>query len=164
MAITPREMITCPSAVIEWPAPGVKLLHGSDYLRPDLPRDLAPRHRLQHRDHPGQRPGRQLPAPTPAGEIESGDGVLRMQLEPLTASRRIHALALCDQINATQTRYPPSISSYATSHDQPRCGINEPSTLGGLQVGEETACHVTYGLPNSGNLSHALRIQHIIRI
>jgi len=42
-----------------------------------------------------------------SGDIIPGDGVLRVRLDPLTAPRRTRALqALCQQLNATQTRYP----------------------------------------------------------
>jgi hypothetical protein len=42
-----------------------------------------------------------------SGDIIPGDGTLTIRLDPLTAPRRTRALAaLCDQLNATRTRYP----------------------------------------------------------
>jgi hypothetical protein len=42
-----------------------------------------------------------------SGDIEPGDGELRVRLEPLSAPRRTQALAaFCQQLNTTQTRYP----------------------------------------------------------
>jgi hypothetical protein len=44
---------------------------------------------------------------TGTGDIHPADGVLHVRLEPLSAPRRTHALAaLCQQLNATHTRYP----------------------------------------------------------
>lgn len=44
---------------------------------------------------------------TGAGDIHPDHGVLHVRLEPLSAPRRTNALAvLCEQLNATQTRYP----------------------------------------------------------
>jgi hypothetical protein len=44
---------------------------------------------------------------TGAGDIHPADGVLHVRLEPLSAPRRTKALtALCEQLNATETRYP----------------------------------------------------------
>ena len=44
---------------------------------------------------------------TGTGDIHPADGILHVRLEPLSAPRRTRALAaLCDQLNATQTRYP----------------------------------------------------------
>ena len=81
-----------------------------------------PRHpdgRIQRRDHPGPRPDRQLhhagdeayalirEALTASGDIIPDGGTLTIRLDPLTAPRRTRALAaLCDQLNATATRYP----------------------------------------------------------
>jgi len=43
------------------------------------------------------------------GDIIPGDGTLTIRLDPLSAPRRTRAAAaLCDQLNATQTRYPGS--------------------------------------------------------
>ncbi len=42
-----------------------------------------------------------------SGDIIPGDGTLTVRLDPLSAPRRTRALAaLCDQLNATTTRYP----------------------------------------------------------
>ena len=44
---------------------------------------------------------------TASGDIIPGDGTLTIRLDPLSAPRRTHAIArLCDQLNATTTRYP----------------------------------------------------------
>jgi hypothetical protein len=44
---------------------------------------------------------------TGTGDIHPADGILNVRLEPLSAPRRTRALAtLCEQLNATQTRYP----------------------------------------------------------
>ena len=44
---------------------------------------------------------------TGSGDIQPRDGVLHIRLDPLSAPRRTAALAgLCDQLNATRTRYP----------------------------------------------------------
>jgi len=44
---------------------------------------------------------------TASGDIIPGDGTLTIRLDPLTAPRRTRAIAaLCDQLNATATRYP----------------------------------------------------------
>src|SRR5271165_6253850 len=44
---------------------------------------------------------------TASGDIIPGDGTLTMRLDPLSAPRRTRAIAvLCDQLNATATRYP----------------------------------------------------------
>ena len=44
---------------------------------------------------------------TASGDIIPGGGTLTIRLDPLTAPRRTRALAaLCDQLNATATRYP----------------------------------------------------------
>ncbi len=42
-----------------------------------------------------------------SGDIQPADGQLRVRLDPLTAPRRTRALAaLCQQLNASGTRYP----------------------------------------------------------
>jgi hypothetical protein len=42
-----------------------------------------------------------------SGDIQPGDGELRIRLDPLTAPRRTQALAaLCDQLTAAGARYP----------------------------------------------------------
>jgi transposase-like protein len=44
---------------------------------------------------------------TASGDIISSDGTLTIRLDPLTAPRRTRAIAaLCEQLNATATRYP----------------------------------------------------------
>src|SRR5271157_3394825 len=44
---------------------------------------------------------------TTSGDIIPGDGTLTIRFDPLSAPRRTRALAaLCDQLNATATRYP----------------------------------------------------------
>jgi hypothetical protein len=44
---------------------------------------------------------------TASGDIIPGDGTLTIRLDPLSAPRRTRAIAaLCDQLNATATRYP----------------------------------------------------------
>lgn len=42
-----------------------------------------------------------------AGDLIPGDGTLTIRLDPLSAPRRTRAIAaLCEQLNATATRYP----------------------------------------------------------
>jgi len=44
-----------------------------------------------------------------SGDIIPGDGTLTIRLDPLSAGRRTRAIAaLCDKLNATQTKYPGS--------------------------------------------------------
>jgi len=44
---------------------------------------------------------------TISGDIRPGHGTLHVRLDPLTAPRRTQALAaLCEQLNAAQSRYP----------------------------------------------------------